>query len=115
MARASLPAEEGATPPLVPDDALHRARPVGSPEHLVLVVGLALWVAPVALAWALAAGAPTVFTDQGVFFGGMALVTFGGAYAVLSYVAQAAVGTYGWLSAGRWCAAWRSRRPRRAR
>jgi chromate transporter len=41
-----------------------------------------------------------VFVDQGVFFGGMALVTFGGAYAVLSYVAQAAVQTYGWLTAG---------------
>ena len=37
--------------------------------------------------------------DEGLFFGGMALVTFGGAYAVLSYVAQAAVETYGWLSA----------------
>jgi chromate transporter len=100
MARASLPVEEGATPPLVPDDALHRARPSVRRNILVLVVGLALWVAPVALAWALASGAPTVFTDQGVFFGGMALVTFGGAYAVLSYVAQAAVGTFGWLSAG---------------
>ncbi|MGZ8662952.1 MAG: chromate transporter, partial [Actinomycetota bacterium] len=56
--------------------------------------------APVLAAWVLASGESTVFTDQGLFFGGMALVTFGGAYAVLSYVAQAAVGTYGWLSAG---------------
>jgi chromate transporter len=63
-------------------------------------VGLALWVLPVAAAWALASGSRTVFTDQGLFFGGMALVTFGGAYAVLAYVAQAAVDTFGWLSAG---------------
>ena len=57
-------------------------------------------MAPVAAAWALAVGSRTVFTDQGLFFGGMALVTFGGAYAVLAYVAQAAVETFGWLSAG---------------
>ena len=41
----------------------------------------------------------SVFVDQGLFFGGMALVTFGGAYAVLSYVAQAAVESYGWVTA----------------
>ena len=35
-----------------------------------------------------------------LFFSGTALVTFGGAYAVLAYVAQQAVQTYGWLSAG---------------
>ena len=65
----------------------------------MLGAGLVLWMAPVAVAFALAGGEQSVFTDQGVFFGGMALVTFGGAYAVLSYVTQAAVGTYGWLSA----------------
>ncbi len=36
-----------------------------------------------------------MFTDQALFFGAMSLVTFGGAYAVLSYVAQAAVSTTG--------------------
>ncbi|MGI5139246.1 MULTISPECIES: chromate transporter [unclassified Streptomyces] len=45
-------------------------------------------------------GTHSVFTTQGVFFSGTALVTFGGAYAVLSYVAQQAVQHYGWLSAG---------------
>ena len=87
-------------PPLVPDDALHRAAPSARRNLTILASGLVVWVAPVALAWALAGGSSSVFTDQGVFFGGMALVTFGGAYAVLSYVTQAAVGTYGWLSAG---------------
>jgi chromate transporter len=85
--------------PLVPDDALHRARPSVRRNLAVLATGLVLWVAPVALAWVLGSGR-SVFTEEGVFFGGMALVTFGGAYAVLSYVAQAAVGTFGWLSAG---------------
>jgi chromate transporter len=41
-----------------------------------------------------------VFVDQGLFFSGAAVVTFGGAYAVLSYVAHQAVNVYGWLKAG---------------
>jgi chromate transporter len=85
--------------PLVPDDALHRAAPTARRNLSILGAGLVIWVAPVALAFLLGGGERSVFTDEGVFFGGMALVTFGGAYAVLSYVAQAAVGTYGWLSA----------------
>ena len=64
------------------------------------MVGLVVWVAPVARRLGDRGRRPSVFVDQGVFFGGMALVTFGGAYAVLAYVAQAAVGTYGWLTAG---------------
>ncbi|MEV7428488.1 chromate efflux transporter [Nocardioides sp. NPDC092400] len=87
-------------PPLVPDDALHTAPPSWRRNLVVLVVGVVLWVLPVVAAWALAGGRSSVYTDQGLFFGGMALVTFGGAYAVLSYVAQAAVETYGWLGAG---------------
>jgi chromate transporter len=100
MERPASAAGDDDEAPLVPDDALHRARPSARRNLLILVGGLTLWVVPVAVAWALASGESTVFTDQGLFFGGMALVTFGGAYAVLSYVAQAAVGTYGWLSAG---------------
>jgi chromate transporter len=62
-------------------------------------IGLVLWFAPtVAFAWLL--GWSSGFTDIGVFFSKMAVVTFGGAYAVLSYVAQQAVDTYGWLSPG---------------
>jgi len=86
--------------PLVPDDALHRAAPSARRNLVILMGGLVVWTAPVVLAFALAGGSASVFTDEGVFFGGMALVSFGGAYAVLSYVAQAAVGTYGWLTAG---------------
>nr|BFE80575.1 hypothetical protein GCM10020093_031760 [Planobispora longispora] len=45
-------------------------------------------------------GTGSVFTTQGLFFSGTALVTFGGAYAVLAFVAQRAVETYAWLSPG---------------
>jgi chromate transporter len=100
MAARARPEEAAADAPLVPDEALHRARPSAGRNLVILLAGLTLWTAPVGAAGLLAAGAPSVFVDQGVFFGGMALVTFGGAYAVLSYVAQAAVGTYGWLTAG---------------
>jgi len=85
--------------PLVPDEGLHHAAPSARRNVSILVAGLVLWMAPVALAFALAGGSESVFTDQGIFFGSMALVSFGGAYAVLSYVTQAAVGTFGWLSA----------------
>ena len=95
----AAPAETDDVRPLVPDDALHRAAPSARRNLGILVGGLVAWTTPVLLAVLLAGGSPSVFTDEGVFFGGMALVSFGGAYAVLSYVAQAAVGTYGWLSA----------------
>ncbi|MGW6944736.1 chromate transporter [Streptomyces xanthophaeus] len=47
---------------------------------------------------ALLTGTGSVFTAQGLFFSGAALITFGGACAVLAFVAQQAVQTYGWLS-----------------
>ena len=62
-------------------------------------VALALWLLPVAIL-VLALGPGNVFADIAVFFSKMAVVTFGGAYAVLAYVAQEAVGTYGWLQPG---------------
>ena len=62
-------------------------------------VCLLLWLGPV-LVLLLAFGAGDVFTQIAMFFAKMAVVTFGGAYAVLAYVAQAAVETYGWLRPG---------------
>jgi chromate transporter len=66
---------------------------------LVLVIGLAVWLVPIALValWRQEAG---TLTDMGWFFSKAALVTFGGAYAVLAYVDQAAVGVFGWLRPG---------------
>jgi chromate transporter len=63
-----------------------------------VAVWLPLWLAPVAILLA-TLGADDVFSRIAVFFSEMALVSFGGAYAVLAYVAQQAVQHYGWLSA----------------
>jgi chromate transporter len=60
---------------------------------------LILWLAPV-VAIVAVMGSGSVFADIAVFFSKMAVVTFGGAYAVLAYVAQQAVESYGWLKPG---------------
>jgi chromate transporter len=65
----------------------------------ILTVGALAWWAPVAVA-VIILGGDHVFAEIGAFFSKMALVTFGGAYAVLSYVAQYAVETAGWLTPG---------------
>ncbi len=64
----------------------------------VIVIGALLWAIPIALlmSWF---GLDGVFTQMGLFFTKAALLTFGGAYAVLPYVFQGAVEHYGWLSA----------------
>ena len=85
--------------PVVADDALHGARPTWRRAGLILGIGAAAWVAPI-LGLAALFGADSVFVDQGRFFSGAAVVTFGGAYAVLAYVAQRAVYSYGWLAPG---------------
>jgi chromate transporter len=86
-------------PPLIPDEALHAERPSLARTVRILGLGLLVWAAPVA-AVALLTGTNSTMTTQGLFFSGTALVTFGGAYAVLAFVAQRAVETYGWLSPG---------------
>lgn len=65
----------------------------------VVVTCSALWFGPVIAVIAMF-GRDSIFARQGVFFGEAAVVTFGGAYAVLAYIAQKAVETYGWLSPG---------------
>ena len=65
----------------------------------ISTVLLLLWLAPV-LALFLALGPDDVYARIASFFSQMAVVTFGGAYAVLAYVAQEAVGTFGWLRPG---------------
>ena len=84
---------------MISDGALHQSLPSGRRNLAVILAGLALWTAPI-VAVALLVNSTTVFLDQGLFFSGAALVTFGGAYAVLAYVAQQAVGVYGWLAPG---------------
>ena len=103
---AALPGAFASAPP--PDDAretpaLLDAILAADPGRLVRMApvarraglaALALWLWPAALLW----DAP-LWGDLAWFFSRMAAVTFGGAYAVLAYVAQEAVERYGWLSA----------------
>jgi len=60
---------------------------------------LALWWIPVGVL-VLLTGSDSIWAQEGVFFSKSAVVTFGGAYAVLAYIAQQAVDTYGWLEPG---------------
>ncbi|WP_252181286.1 chromate efflux transporter [Azospirillum sp. B4] len=96
-------------PPEATADALVDQRlATGLPPHAqpsrhralgTLALWLPLWLGPLA-ALRLATGADSVWTHIAQFFSGMAVVTFGGAYAALAYVAQAAVSGYGWLAPG---------------
>jgi len=73
------------------------ARPSWKATARIAAILLLLWLAPVLL---LATSGAGVFEDIATFFSQMAVVTFGGAYAVLAYVAQAAVEEYRWLAPG---------------
>ncbi len=80
-------------------DVPRHARPDRMHSLRLSILLLALWLGPIAALLGLL-GPGNVFSDIALFFSKMAVVTFGGAYAVLAYVAQAAVGTYGWLAPG---------------
>ncbi|PMW98856.1 chromate transporter [Pseudomonas sp. FW215-R2] len=91
--------EKSFGPALIDDDT-------PTPEHArfslprllrLVLVGALLWCLPMALLTALF-GWNGTFTQMGWFFTKAALLTFGGAYAVLPYVYQGAVGHYGWLT-----------------
>lgn len=73
-------------------------RPWGASIRAVVIWGI-IWAAPLALVLA-TVGQDHVLWDIGLFFSQLAIVTFGGAYAVLAYMAQEAVQGFGWLSAG---------------
>lgn len=68
-----------------------------SHRHLgpTLTIGFAAWVAPLAILWAAGHG---FLLSLGLFFSKLAMVTFGGAYAVLAYMTQEVVQDFGWLS-----------------
>jgi chromate transporter len=90
-------------PAAVPGDPGGEAAPPAFPRVgrtlRVLAVWLVLWLGPV-LALLAALGAGHVLAVEAVFFSNVAVVTFGGAYAVLAFVAQQAVERFGWLSPG---------------
>jgi chromate transporter len=75
------------------------ARPSWSRAVRISVVCLTLWWTPILLVGFWLGWDHTLF-KEGLFFSKAAVVTFGGAYAVLPYVAQQAVDTFGWLHAG---------------
>jgi chromate transporter len=76
-----------------------RGRPALIRAARLIAVWGVLWFGPI-LALAVVLGTSHVYVQEGLFFSKMAVVTFGGAYAVLAYVAQQAVATYGWLAPG---------------
>ncbi|MCC6713384.1 MAG: chromate efflux transporter [Candidatus Dadabacteria bacterium] len=79
--------------------AANHTRPtVGRAVRLIAVMSL-LWLGPIAIIAAVL-GRDSVFTEEGLFFSKVAVVTFGGAYAVLAYITQQAVDAYGWLDPG---------------
>jgi chromate transporter len=84
-------------------DALEPARATAAPAPGQALRALAfwggLWALPIVLLLALN-GRGQVFVDIALFFSRAAVVTFGGAYAVLAYIAQQAVDRYGWLQPG---------------
>lgn len=81
-------AAEAPAPP--PEGGLRRTA-------LTITIGLAVWFLPLVLLEAMG-GAP-ILKEIGIFFSKLAVVTFGGAYAVLAYMAQDVVARLGWLSA----------------
>ena len=84
---------------LLGDDVPDHARPSRTRAFGVVAAFAAIWGGPVLALWLLA-GPQDIFTQLALFFSQMAVVTFGGAYAVLAYVAQAAVEQFGWLQPG---------------
>ncbi|MEG8038669.1 chromate efflux transporter [Sphingomonas sp. LR60] len=81
---------------LLGEELPDHARPTWRETVRTVAIWLALWLLPVAVLL-LALGSDNVFSRIATFFSTMAMVTFGGAYAVLAYVAQQSVDTYGWL------------------
>ncbi len=83
--------------PIIQDSALHRATPGAGRAVKLVALWLPLWLLPMAIA-GVVLGPHHLYVQVGTFFAGMAVVTFGGAYAVLAYVAQRVVVDFGWLT-----------------
>ncbi|MEC9199115.1 MAG: chromate efflux transporter [Pseudomonadota bacterium] len=82
------------TPRFEPTEAPDQAGR-GNYTLTVIFIGLLLWLTPLLIAYALDA---SFLTQIFVFFSKLAVVTFGGAYAVLTYMTQEVVGTYQWIT-----------------
>jgi chromate transporter len=95
----SAKAAQDSADSLLGDELPEHAHPTVARSLRASAVWLALWLVPV-VAIVLVFGTSNVFSQIAIFFSKMALVTFGGAYAVLAYVAQQAVEHYHWLKPG---------------
>ncbi len=81
----------------LPADDARPSAPRARRSLAVLLVGLVIWLLPVALT-VIVTGPQSVFSQLALFFAFAAVITFGGAYALLAYIAQQAVDVYGWLT-----------------
>lgn len=85
----------------LPFDSTFSGHPLPSPSFAhtfgTSLIGLLVWFAPIVVC-GFFLGVSNTLTQEGIFFSKAALITFGGAYAVLPYVAQQAVETHSWLS-----------------
>ncbi|TSE06310.1 chromate efflux transporter [Mesorhizobium intechi] len=93
------PDTKGAVDLMFERGELNHVRPTRWHAPRTVAIWLPIWLGPLLLIWWFT-GSASVWTEIGRFFSLMAVVTFGGAYAVLAYVAQAAVQSFGWLSPG---------------
>jgi chromate transporter len=84
---------------VISDVGVTHGRPTLVDSGRVLLLGLIIWFGPLLVLLA-TTGSASVFVDISLFFSTAAVVTFGGAYAVLAYIAQQAVAVYGWLLPG---------------
>ncbi len=101
--RWPLPPEKAvasaADAPIIPDEALPRERPHAGATARTVAIWLLIWWLPV-VGLVLAVGIGHTLVDEAWFFSKTAVVTFGGAYAVLAYIAQRAVEDFAWLQPG---------------
>ncbi len=96
---ASKEVAETGPAPIIPDTALPREQPRARSTARTVALWLAIWWLPV-IALALVVGLSHTLVDEAWFFSKTAVVTFGGAYAVLAYIAQRAVEDFAWLQPG---------------
>ena len=89
--------DEGAV--LGDEELARRQRPSLKRSLYVLLLGGTIWWGPLVIVWVLR-GPDDTLTREALFFSQAAMVTFGGAYAVLAYINQAAVQQFGWLQPG---------------
>ncbi|RJT04777.1 chromate efflux transporter [Halococcus sp. IIIV-5B] len=91
--------DDSETETVMSTDFAHHTQPSTRRSLKVATLWLGLWLIPLVTMIAVL-GRESIFVQQGTFFSTVAVIVFGGAYAVLAYVAQEAVLTYGWLEPG---------------